>query len=96
MTMYLKGKNFVLNPHIVYREEAEGAFIFDPETEVLHGINQIGSSICRLLNGKNDLYDIHEAILENYDVDVEPNQLKNDVKDFFERLMALNLIIEKK
>jgi hypothetical protein len=93
--MQLKGKIFVLNPDIVYREEEEGAFLFNPQTEALHGINRVGSSICKLLDGKNNLDNIHEAILEQYDVDVEPNQLKKDVKSFFERLAALNLLIEK-
>ena len=93
--MRLKGKIFVLNPNIVFREEAEGAFIFDPETEVLHGISHVGSSICRLLDGKNSLDNIHEALLEQYDVDVVPDQLKRDVQSFIDRLVTLNLLIEK-
>jgi hypothetical protein len=96
MIMHFKGKIFVLNPHLVFREESEGAFIFDPEKEALHGMNHVGSSICRLLDGKNNLDNIHKALLEQYDVDVEPDQLKEDVQGFIDRLVALNLLTEKK
>lgn len=95
MFVRLKGKIFILNPDIVFREEEKGAFLFNPETEVLHAINLVGSSICRLLDGKIDLDNIYEALLEKYDVDVEPDQLKKDMKSFLDRLVALNLITEK-
>jgi len=94
--MRLKSNVFILNPDIVFREEAEGAFLFNPETEALLGINRVGSSICRLLDGKNDLDNIHEALLEQYDVNVEADQLKKDVQGFLDRLAALDLILTKK
>ena len=93
--MKLKRKSFVIHPDIVFREEEEGAFLFNPQIDVLRCINKVGASICRQCNGKNDMDNICRGILEEYDVDVTPAMLKEDVKTFIDRLIDLNLIKEQ-
>lgn len=89
-------KAFTLNSNIVFREEEEGGFLFNPHTNAVHCTNKIGASICRLCNGKNDLDTICQFLLEEYDVTVGQDQLKNDVRDFLEKLIDLNLLQDGK
>ena len=85
-------KYFVLNPDIVFREEEDGAFLFNPETDALHCINSVGASICRLCHHKNTLVNIRRSLSEEYRIEVGSDQLEQDVTDFIHRLVVLNLI----
>ena len=89
-------KAFTLNSDIVFREEDEGAFLFNPHTNAVHCTNKIGASICRLCNGKNDLDTICQFLLEEYDVAVDQDQLQKDVRTFVKKLIDLNLILDGK
>ena len=85
-------KYFVLNPDIVFREEEDGAFLFNPETDALHCLNSVGASICKLCHHKNTLADIRRSLSEEYHIDVGSDQLVQDITDFIHRLVSLNLI----
>ena len=88
-------KSFVIHSDIVFREEEEGAFLFNPKTDVLRCVNQVGAFICRYCNGKNNLDDICRGLIEEYEVDVSEEILKNDIQTFLEKLIGLNLIEER-
>jgi hypothetical protein len=90
--MGVERRSFALNPDIVFREEDEGSFLFDPHTNAVHCTNKVGASICRLCNGKNDLDAICHFLLEEYNVDGGQDQLKKDVQTFLKRLISLNLL----
>ena len=87
-------KAFTLNTDIVFREEDEGAFLFNPRTNAVHCTNKVGASICRLCNGKNDLDTICQSLLAEYDVTVDQDQLKKNVRDFLKKLIDLNLLLD--
>lgn len=93
--MGVREKSFSLNSDIVFREEDEGAFLFDPHTSAVHCTNKVGASICRLCNGKNDLDTICQFLLEEYDVTVDRVQLKKDVQAFVKKLIDLNLLLDE-
>ena len=78
-----------------FREEEDGAFLFNPQTDVLRCVNKVGASICRRCNGENDIDTICRGLLEEYDVDVTPDRLKKDVQTFIDNLMALNLLAKR-
>jgi hypothetical protein len=88
-------KAFTLNSDIVFREEDEGSFLFNPHTNAVHCTNKVGASICRLCNGKNDLDAICQFLCNEYDVDVDQDQLKRDVRDFLKKLIDLNLLLDE-
>ena len=90
--MGVEKRSFVLNPDIVFKEENEGAFLFNPHSNAMHCTNKVGAFICRLCNGKNDLDAICQLLLEEYDVDGGQDQLKKDVQTFLKRLISLNLL----
>lgn len=93
--MNRKLNSFKIHPDIVFREEDEGAFLFNPQTDVLRCINKVGASICRHCNGKDDIDAICQGLLEEFDVDVKPDRLREDVKVFLGKLIDLNLLEER-
>ena len=51
------------NDHIVYREEEDGAFLFDPKTGNLKYMNRSAKEIYLMLNGYNDT----DTVIQNLD-----------------------------
>ena len=90
--MSIRGETFVIHPDMVFREEDEGAFMFNPQTNALHCMNRVGAFICRSCDGKNDLDAICRSLQEEYEVDVEPDQLKADVQTFLDEMLNLELL----
>jgi len=82
----------VLNRNIVFREEDDGAFLFNPDTDALHCINPIGAAICRLCDGTKSLADILEWVSDHYEVGVSRQRMHADINGFIERLVSLDLI----
>ena len=80
------------NPDIVFREEDEGAFLFNPESDTLHCLNKVGAAVFKLCNGKNTLDTMCRLLSEEYDVEVGPDTLKKDIQAFMDRLLALNVM----
>lgn len=78
-------KRFMRNEDIVYREEDEGAFLFDPDSGDLRYMNQSGKETFLMLNGESDISKVVHHMLELYP-EVELKQMQEDVKDFLEDL----------
>jgi len=93
--MDLMEKVFVINPDFVFREEDEGAFLFNPETDALHCINRVGAYICKLCDGINDLDRISKSISDEFDVDITGDIFKKDIEAFVTKMTQLKLIEEK-
>ena len=86
------GKTYVLNPELVFREEDDGAFLFNPRTNALHCLNRAGAVICRMCDGKEDVDAFCRRLYDAFEVDVRPEALKKDVEAFLGQMVALNLL----
>ncbi len=78
-------KKFVKNPSIVYREEEDGAFLFDPETGNLKYINHSAKETFLMLNGQKDVNRLIQYLFELYP-DVDFKQIQKDIGSFIEQL----------
>ncbi len=85
-------KRYKQNKEIVYREEADGAFLFDPDTGNLRYMNRSGRETFLMLKGDKDTKQVIDSMLELYP-DVEPVQMQNDVEDFLKNLEESHFIL---
>ena len=65
----------------VFREEEEGAFLFDPESGNLKYMNRSGRETYLMLDGRNDLEQVIRNLSDRYP-DAESRQLKQDLEAF--------------
>lgn len=82
---------------IVFREEVDGAFLFDPESGRLKYMNQSGRETYLMLNGRNDLDQVIRNLSKLYP-EAESRQLKQDVEAFvldLEREKLIFHLLEK-
>jgi hypothetical protein len=73
------------NDHIVYREEEDGAFLFDPETGNLKYMNGSAKNIYLMLNGQNDTDSVIHNLQELYP-DAGAKQIREDVEILMQQL----------
>ena len=85
-------ERFKRNETIVYREEDEGAFLFDPDSGDLRYMNQSGKETFLMLNADNDIGKVIHHMLELYP-EVEPQQMQEDVKNFLKDLEEIHFIL---
>jgi hypothetical protein len=85
-------ESFTLHPELVFREEEDGAFLFNPKTNALHCLNKVGAFICTLCDGGHDLTAIYQRLPEVFEVSVEPQEMRKDVDTFLERMISLHLL----
>ena len=78
--------------HVIYKEEADGAFLFDPKSGNLKYMNRIGKEMFLMLDGSRGVKHVIEAFLERYP-EVNPDRIQDDIKGFFQQL-AENGFIE--
>jgi hypothetical protein len=78
-------KRFGRNENIVFREEDEGAFLFDPDTGDLKFMNLSGKEAFLMLDGEKDLEQITGHLLERYP-QVEPERVRKDLEAFIKDL----------
>ena len=50
-----ENKIYRIHPDIVFREEDDGAFLFNPKTNALRSVNKVGAYVCRYCDGKSDV-----------------------------------------
>jgi len=82
----------IKNPDIVFREEDDGAFLFDPKSDTVYCLNRVGALVYKLCDGRNTLEGICRFLTEEYDVNVGPETLKKDIAAFIGRLVDLNFM----
>ena len=73
------------NDHIVYREEDDGAFLFDPETGNLKYMNRSAKIIYLMLSDQNDTDRIIQNLQSSYP-DTGKNQIRKDLETFIQQL----------
>jgi len=76
---------FSRNNSIIFREEGDGAFLFDPETGNLKYMNSSAKETFLMLNGQKDVSQVIHHLLGLYP-DIEPKQIQMDVEDFLKQL----------
>lgn len=78
-------QRFTINKEIVYREEDDGAFLFNPDSGNLKYMNLTGREIFLMLKEK---WDLSQAIahIHGQHPDVDQNQIQKDVEVFLGQL----------
>ncbi len=75
-------QRYKINKEIVYREEDNGAFLFDPDSGNLKYMNPTGKETFLILKEKGDVGQAISHIHGQY-ADVDQEQVRKDVKNFF-------------
>ena len=71
--------------HIIYKEEADGAFLFDPKSGNLKYMNRMGKEMFLMLDGNRGLQQVIDLFLERYP-EIFPDRMAEDIEGFFHRL----------
>ena len=74
-------KKYQRNESIVYKEEEDGAFLFDPDTGNLKYMNQTGREAYLMLDGQSDIQFIIQHLFDQFP-EVEPRQIEEDLEVF--------------
>ena len=85
-------KRYRRNEEIVFREEDDGAFLFDPDSGDLKYMNQSGKETFLLLGEDQGLNGVIRRMIELYP-DVEPQKIEADVRDFMKDLEENRFIL---
>ena len=80
-------RRFRKNDSITYREEEDGAFLFDPETGNLKYMNRSAKDIFLILNGQNNVGQVIDQVLVQYN-NADAQQIKQDVESFLQDLLT--------
>jgi len=84
-------QKFIRNASVVYREEEDGAFLFDPVTGDLRYMNHTAKDVFLLLDGRKDVNQVIEH-LSAYYPEVEAARLREDVMDCMQALANGGLV----
>ncbi len=78
---------------IVFREEDDGAFLFDPIKDNLRCLNETGALVFRELDGKNGIDDIVKK-LKSIHPEISDEEIRQDVISFVNDLKIRGFLIE--
>jgi SynChlorMet cassette protein ScmD len=82
---------WVVNPDIVLREESdEWALLFNPADGQVVGVNPVGASIWKLLDGRNSIDIIIERIESEFSG--VPDAVQTEVERFIDQLIERGFI----
>lgn len=84
-------QRYIKNNNIVFREEDDGAFLFDPDTGNLKYLNNSAKETFLIIDGQNDLNQIANRLLELYP-DEDDQQVRNDVESFLQELLSNSFV----
>jgi hypothetical protein len=79
-----------IKPGLVLRTEEDGAFLFDPLSDVLVCVNETGLEVVRGLEGGRSMEQIIDTLTDLYP-DIEEKSLKEDVASFVRQLVERGL-----
>jgi hypothetical protein len=85
-------KKYRLNEEIVFREEDDGAFLFDPDSGDLRYLNQSGKETFLLLGEDQSVSGVIRRMSELYP-DIDPQKIEADVRDFVRDLEENRFIL---
>ena len=86
------GERLVQNPGNVFRQEEDGAFLFDPETGNLKYLNAMGVNVYELCDGVRTAGDIAEIVVAHYP-DTAKEQIESEITAFLESLVEMTFLI---
>lgn len=78
------------NGEAVWREVEDEIFVCSPDGETMHTLRDVAADIWRACDGENSVSDIHDLLLEAYEV--EPGVLSADLKACLGDLAARDLL----
>jgi len=87
-------QRYIKNNNIVFREEDDGAFLFDPDTGNLKYLNNSAKETFLMIDGQNDLSRITNHLLKLYP-DEDSEQVRNDVESFLKELLSNSFVFPK-
>ena len=85
------GKTYRINKRIVFREEGDGAFLFDPVDGNLKYLNHSGKEIYQTLKRSHDTASVITFLQKTYP-DAERDRLEADVMLFIDRMVEHNFV----
>ena len=80
-----------INPDIVFREEDEGAFLFDPDSGRICYLNELGITIWKLCKKPVETERIIKSISSEYPA-VSPEQISKDCLSFLKDLQGFGFV----
>ena len=83
------------NPEIIFREEGDEAFLFDPEDGNLSCINELGVFIWKQCDGKHRGDEIIDLIDKDYK-DISKSEIRKDFNKFVRELKELGYLKARK
>lgn len=83
------------NPEIIFREEADEAFLFNPEDGNLSCINELGVFIWKHCDGKHISNEIIDLIHKDYQ-EIPKTEIRRDFNKFVNQLKKLGYLRVKK
>lgn len=85
-------KRYRRNEEIVFREEDDGAFLFDSDSGELRYLNQSGKEAFLLLGEDQSVSSVIRRMSELYP-DVDPQKIEDDVRSFVKNLEENRFIL---
>lgn len=86
-----KDKPLLANPDIVYREEEDGAFLFDPNTGELKCLNPMGSVVWLLCDGSLSFEQIEQGVSKKYPK-IPIETVCQELQSFFQELFDMGYL----
>ncbi len=80
-----------LHPEVVWRILDDGAVIVTPRAGNVRVLNQVGTTIWKLIDGKNSLSDIETQLVHIFDVPL--NRARADLAAFVKELEKRGMIV---
>ncbi len=80
------------SPRMVFREEGDGAFLFDPDTGNLKFVNAMGVRIYRMCSGGVSVGEIVSSLVTDYPR-IPEGQVREDVTSFLEEMTKMELLL---
>lgn len=78
-------------PGIVWRLMDDGAVLVSPDVGRVRVLNDVGTTIWTLIDGKSDLTHIEEALVQKYNV--SRDRARQDLHAFLDDLVERDLIV---
>ena len=82
---------YILRESVIFKQEGDGGFLFDPENGNLKYVNRTARIILEQADGRSDLHQMVRGLQRRYP-DETTAALRNDVVDFFRELIANDFV----
>lgn len=77
-------------PNVLFRVVSDELVLVNLDTEVYLGLNPTGARMWNALSSAGSVERAYDELLQEYDVD--PPELRRDLEDFLDRLLAEKLV----